>query len=264
MDAQVSPQDVLVDLLRRNDRNFMSLSMVKAKLRKAERESLDISTSSSAQVVGERLAPYLGERLAILTGARSRFLAFNQPLMAFVHEAIQSKPGSTPKGLARLMPFKKAVLLEELNGLLASGDVTCKLNDRYEPKLYPANASAGCASAKPGAQPSHVEPVAASEASPVQTDPPSDEPPCRLDDRQAFASAVRECDRGQMYIRICNVRRRLDWPRARFDAMLETLRDEGVIQMHGGDVSTMSEQDVRDSYMDENNFLHLTLTWRGS
>ena len=63
---------------------------------------------------------------------------------------------------------------------------------------------------------------------------------------------------------IYRIRRHLDWPRERFDAVLCELKRDYAIQLHGGDPSSMTEQELQDSYMDENNilYLNLTLTWK--
>lgn len=78
----------------------------------------------------------------------------------------------------------------------------------------------------------------------------------------AFERAFRELDKGKIFVRICEMRQWMKWPRADFDEMLERLRDQGTIQLHGGDNASMSEDQVRDSYIDDNGFLHLTMTWR--
>ncbi len=273
MASEATLQDVLVGVLRKADKNFLTLPAVRQKLPKAPRERLGLTSKSGPKEVGEKLMPYLGDRLVILQKARSTYLAFNLPHKVFVHDCVLDKPGCSPGQLARKVPLSKTLMLSELNGLLASGDITCKLNDKYEPRLFPVRSEESATPAGPATQRAEtpLQPAAApmAESAASSPTPISNEPQAaagfrQLDDRQAFARAVRELDRGQMYIRICNVRRQLNWPRARFDAMLEALRDEGILQLHGGDVATMSEQDVRDSYMDENNFLHLTLTWRGS
>jgi hypothetical protein len=36
-----------------------------------------------------------------------------------------------------------------------------------------------------------------------------------------------------------------------------------TIELHGGDPSIMTEQEIRDSYTDENGLLYINLTWWG-
>jgi hypothetical protein len=35
-----------------------------------------------------------------------------------------------------------------------------------------------------------------------------------------------------------------------------------MIQLHGGDPSTMTETEIEDSYLDEKGRLRITITWR--
>ena len=77
-----------------------------------------------------------------------------------------------------------------------------------------------------------------------------------------FQTAFENLDRGRIFVRICNMRRELGWSEDRFDNLLRKLRSEGVIQLHAGDVSTMTEEDVNLSYTDENNFFYATMTWK--
>ena len=43
----------------------------------------------------------------------------------------------------------------------------------------------------------------------------------------------------------------------RLDAMLEKLRDKAVIKLHTGDNTSMTKEDIPDSFIDENGFIHL-------
>ena len=52
---------------------------------------------------------------------------------------------------------------------------------------------------------------------------------------QLFREAFNLLDRGKIFFRIFEVRRKLDWSVERFDAILEYLRDEAIIQLHTGD-----------------------------
>lgn len=76
-----------------------------------------------------------------------------------------------------------------------------------------------------------------------------------------FRRAFRKHDSGNFFVRICDIRRELMWSRDDFDDMLRRLRDECVIQLHVGDVSMMSEDEVNDSFIDENGVRMGTVTW---
>jgi len=84
-----------------------------------------------------------------------------------------------------------------------------------------------------------------------------------LDDRAAFQQAFINQDKGRIYVRICNIRRELGWSECRFNTVLKQLREDAYIQLHAGDVATMSEEDIALSYTDDNNFFYVTVTWKG-
>jgi hypothetical protein len=81
-------------------------------------------------------------------------------------------------------------------------------------------------------------------------------------DYDLFHKTFEKLDGGRIYVRICNMRRELGWSEERFNTLLRKLRAEGIIQLHAGDVSTMTEEDVHLSYTDENNFFYATITWK--
>jgi hypothetical protein len=65
------------------------------------------------------------------------------------------------------------------------------------------------------------------------------------------------------YVPIYRVRRSLEWPRAKFDRALRDLneRRKPVIELHGGDPQSYSEEERADSLMREMN-LYLRMRWR--
>ena len=76
-----------------------------------------------------------------------------------------------------------------------------------------------------------------------------------------FREAFYALDKGRIFVNIYELRRKLNWPREVFDAMLIKLRDEEVIQLHVGDASTMTPEELNDNFVDENNFRMGTVTW---
>ena len=68
-------------------------------------------------------------------------------------------------------------------------------------------------------------------------------------------------DKGRIFVNIYELRRKLNWPREVFDAMLIKLRDEEIIQLHEGDASTKTPDENADCFIDENNIRMGTVTW---
>ena len=82
--------------------------------------------------------------------------------------------------------------------------------------------------------------------------------------QEAFESAFFALEaQGCGFVRICNLRRRLGWPCEVFDDVLRRLRDDEVIQLHAGDVTLMTPEQVEDGFVDENGFRMGTMTWVG-
>ena len=61
----------------------------------------------------------------------------------------------------------------------------------------------------------------------------------------------RDLDRGRVFVRVPDLRRRLMWPREVFDGLLRVLRDEEALQLHAGDVTLMTPDEVEDCFVDE-------------
>ena len=82
--------------------------------------------------------------------------------------------------------------------------------------------------------------------------------------RETFESAFFALEEESCgFVRICNLRRRLGWTREAFDGLLCRLRDEEAVQLHAGDVTLMTPDEVQDGFVDENGFRMGTMTWTG-
>ena len=238
MDAKESIAAQLEALFQKQGKDFMPLGVLEKALVKALPEELKGEVrSGKSHGFKERITPCLRDKFVFLKKGNSTYLALNLPREELFLKVVRQKPGKTFGELARALPFKAAELRESLNKLLERRVVWVTFSTTMKPRLYPEEKLA---------------------ATPVVAPVPAKETDCT---EQAFADAFSELDRGQYFVRICNMRRRLNWPREVFDAMLCRLRDAETIQMHTGDLGTMTAEDIRDSYKDENGFLMLTLTW---
>ena len=79
--------------------------------------------------------------------------------------------------------------------------------------------------------------------------------------RHQFWNAVHRLAQGPHAVHIHRLRQTLQWPRERFDAMLEALRAEQHIVLAEGLPGAMSARDIQDSYHVHGR-LYLTLQWR--
>lgn len=129
----------------------------------------------------------------------------------------------------------KKEFIQGINTLLESNETKIILTENYVPKIF------------------------AEEKRPKKSIPHT--PLKETDSLTLFKKAFDELKKGKKYVRICDIRRKLGWSREKFDCTLEQLYDNSKIQLHEGITSTMDESEVRDSFVDENNFLHINISW---
>ena len=241
----------LYELLKKSGKDFLPLSAVKDKMGADLRKSLGIKKSLSPSSVKTRLEPCLGETLEILKGGRSLYLAIRRAPEEWVLMCLSPNAARGTGALSRLLPiFSKAGLAGVLNGLLRDGRVAASLNEKCEVRLT-ASFNAGVVPPAPPENSTGCGPVNSGR-------PETDE-----ERREAFHSTFKELDRGRIFVRICDLRRRLGWKREDFDSLLRRLRDEELIQLHSGDATMMTPQEVEDGFVDENGFRMGTVTWHG-
>ncbi len=84
------------------------------------------------------------------------------------------------------------------------------------------------------------------------------------DDRKEFYTAYRAIGDGRDFIRIHLIREHLvnlfGWPDEEFDHVLASLAAENTLELHGGDSSQFTSQEIDDSCT-HNGTLYLTVSW---
>ena len=143
--------------------------------------------------------------------------------------------------LIRGLPFTKSEFFAVINDLTDEGRVKTKYDDKGRQKIYKAETV--------------LKSLTVNEADSLSGNDSGEFTP------EKFKAAFDELDRGRIFVRICDLRRRLGWPREVFDNMIRDLRGRRVIQLHTGDASLMTEDEVADCYIDENNFRMGSVTW---
>ena len=78
-----------------------------------------------------------------------------------------------------------------------------------------------------------------------------------------FRKAYEELHIFREFVRICDLRRKLGWPREAFDGMIRTLRDNRIIRVIRADESMLTQEEIRDCFVDENKTLMGLITWNG-
>ncbi|MDR2178667.1 MAG: hypothetical protein LBP21_00025 [Synergistaceae bacterium] len=237
MEQNITEQ--LVEFLRNKKADFIKLTDFKKEVTEPLRTQFKINSKSTVSTIQQSLEPHLGDILVFLKKGGAVSLSFKpkppeppkppDPPEVLLFRIIQNQPGETPGTIIKkASPLKKEACLDVLNSLLEQGRVRAlKLNNKYVPVLYPGTLS---------------KVIEVSE--------------------EAFREAFQKLEQGNFYVRICDMRRHLAWPKQEFDTVLKSLRDEGKIQLQVGAIDLFNEQDIQDSFVDENGFRMLTLRWK--
>jgi hypothetical protein len=84
------------------------------------------------------------------------------------------------------------------------------------------------------------------------------------EDIQALHDAYQAVGEGRGFVRIHKVRETLDWPKERFNDTLLQLQAGYTIELHGGDPSNLTKEEIENSYRDHEGQQFLTMSWRDS
>ncbi|MCP4108719.1 MAG: hypothetical protein GY749_24760 [Desulfobacteraceae bacterium] len=221
------------DLLKKKNRDYLTITQVRDSLPAVLLKQFGIvKKKSGAGDFLKKLKPYLGTDIWEYKGSKSAYLGFNMPKEKLILNRIRQNPGISPKNLARNLPMSKKDFISNLNKLLETGAVVCTFSETYSAAL-----NIFCKTeptAKPG-----------------------------KNDRSSFRTAYNKISRGNGIIRIHRIREFLNWSKERFDITLKDLMSDYTIELHGGDPSIMTEQEIKDSYTDENGVLYINMTWWG-
>ena len=77
-----------------------------------------------------------------------------------------------------------------------------------------------------------------------------------------FRAAYDELHTFREFVRICDLRRSLNASPKDFDNMIRTLRDNRTIRVIRADESELTQDEIRDCFVDENNLLMSLITWQ--
>ena len=233
--AEKSIADSIQAILEKN-KGFVSAKKLPGLMNVATKSELGIRINESGKII----------QLKIERAAEGRFIFRNKGSSVYI--LIPCEPSELVLGLLsekkafdkramRSLPFTKAEFYAVINELVDEGKVITRYDDKGRPKIYKASK------------------VMKAAADSLSANDSGEYTPER------FKAAFDELDRGRIFVRICDIRRKLGWPRDVFDGMIRDLRNRRVIQLHTGDASLMTEDEVSDCYVDENNFRMGSVTW---
>lgn len=238
-DRLVDVEQLVLALLQKQGKDYLTVKQVVAGLPSAPRKRLGLRASQPVAALLRQLTPHLGQRLHVYKGSRSSYIGRNLSPEELIVGRIRQRPGISSKQLGTQLPLMKKPYLTALNALLKTGAVVCTLRDNHTPCLMLVGAQV------PLPETTSVESVESG------------------DDRLAFKAVYDEVGQGSDFVRIHRLREALEWTRERFERVLMDLMGDYTVELHGGDPSLLTAADLHNSYTDEHGTLFMTLSWRG-
>ena len=237
MEQQHLP-DIAQDIhrvLHKRGKDYLTIRQISASLSWRIRQQLSLTTCHSTADMLKKLMPWLGESLQVYHGPTSIYIGQKRSPAEFILQRVQQHPGISPKQLGLGLPLLKRNYITALNDVLSTGTVVCTFKDNHMPMLHLSSHAPAQGTAQASAE----------------------------DDRLAFHAAYNTVGHGRSFVRIHRLRDTLPWPRERFDGVLQALRADYTVELHGGDPSVMTEEDLRHSFTDADGTLYIALSWRG-
>ncbi len=212
--------DLIQSILEKN-KGFMLVTRLPDFIGAEGKYKLGIRKGDSGKIIRRKIEQSAEDRFIFRLRGRSMYILIPCEPSEFVLGLIPEKKAFDARVL-RNLPFTKAEFYTIVNELTDEGRVKTLYDEKGKPKIYRAGGI------------------------------PKPEPEDYTQEK--FIEAFDALDRGRIFVRIPDLRRKLGWPREVFDDMLRDLRDRDVIQLHTGDASLMTPDEVADCFIDENDF----------
>jgi hypothetical protein len=226
----------IMRVLQKRGKAYLPIRQVVASLRTHMRQQLGLTKSHSTAELLKKLTPLLGASLQVYRGSRSIYIGQKQAPAELILHRVRQSPGISPKQLGLGLPLSKHSYITTLNALLETGTVVCTFKDNHMPVLHMS-----------------------------RNTPPQDLAPAHDgNERTAFQAAYNEVGHGRNFVRIHRLRDALPWPRERFERVLRELVADYTVELHGGDPSVMTGEELRQSFTAADGTLYIALSWRGN
>ena len=230
--------DAIQKILDANN-GFMPISSLDKEMSRDLKAELGFKSADPMKIKAKKLIAATGDRFILRDKRRSSkgksqmsyYILTPCDPAELILALLSREEVMSPKGLARKMPFTNRDVCTLLNELVKAGKVTTMYDEMLEPKV---SIIAGKAEPKPGKY-----------------------------TQAKFREAYDELHKSREFVRICDLRRSLNWPREVFDEMVRRLRDSMAIHMAQVDNRYYSEDELADCWVDENNYRMGTVSWHG-
>lgn len=232
---------ILTDIVKKTESKYLLLTSLYKLINTEDRKLFGLHSGMKTDEIANKIYPIIGDDLQPYKIKTSNYVVLKNCEMQIVIHYIQNNPNKTHLQVIQVIPLDDIVIINSINKLIKEGSVSVYFDEKVKPKYSPKLFSL-----------QNQVPI------------PKTEVWVESDDKSLFKKSYDNLIRGKRYIKIYDIRRKLGWDRDRFDRLLEKLRDEDLIFLQPADTSIMDDQDVRDSFIDENNLLMVIVSWRKS
>ena len=198
------------------------------------RKELKINSSTTVGSLQAILNPLLGNQLKIFR-KRTVYLGLNQSSTDFILNVLDRDKGNSFKQLNRNLPFTIGELTASLNQLLEGGKIYTILRKTDQLPLF---LNRLCADKKMDVS-------------------------LEKNERQDFHNAYQEIGKGHGFVRLYQLKAYLEWSEKKFKNVLRELMSHYDIELHPGDPTSLNEKQLKNSFIDTDGELYLTVSWRG-
>ena len=243
--------DVIAEIFRENKKSFMTLKQAVFHMPAQAKREAGIFGLTNAAEIQRIIEPMLENKYVFHRRGTFIFILEPKAHEEFILNTLEKK-AQTPKNIARFTPFSKKECSELIAGLVSQGRLTVKVDEDLQTRIYPnKNQNAHAGNQQPEVQAEKDEKIE------------KPEKPERNEKNERHEKNTKYAEYTVENFRNADLRKTLGWPRNIFDSALRQLRDAKLIQLHAGDASLMTPEEVKDCFTDENNFRMGTVTWHG-
>ena len=242
-EKEKSIPDAIQEILDVN-RGFVAMSKLPSLMSGDLRGKLGLKRNIPVKILIKKLEPVLGDRFILRKKGNTQYILTLCDLAEFVTALLSPRKGITPKMLANRLPFTQGDVRQIVNELVDSGQAKVKLSEKLDPQIYSVEDKPIVRSVDSGGDGGKVHVTGGHT-------------------RAEFREAYDELHREREFVRICDLRRRLGWPREEFDEMLRGLRDSMTVHMAQAEERYFSKDELADCWVDENNYRMGTIRWNG-
>lgn len=214
-------------------KSLMALSELRKKFDRSNTQRFKLQKKTLKSFAAS-LTPYLGDAFYVAKNGNRFFLCRHQNMRLFVMDVVPKQAISLTELKKRLPAFKKDDVLQAINELLLQGKLIAQISK---------NATI------------HLQAVEEAKHIDKALPPPTSE----AGRKKAIKTVFDQLHQQRDYVRICDVRRSLNWPKDIFDQTLNSMRGKEISLYAGAD---MSEDEAQDSYFDKLNRRFDTMMWR--